>query len=118
MVFANMKVLIVDDNEQVRLLLRDHLPATADEVYECADGCEAISLFEKHRPDWVLMDWEMPRMDGITATREIIAAFPQANICMVTAFNDEDIRTEALLAGARGFVVKDSLFELAAILSG
>jgi CheY-like chemotaxis protein len=49
-----MKVLIVDDNEKVRL--RYHLPVTADEVYECADGAEALSLFKKHRPDWVLMD--------------------------------------------------------------
>lgn len=111
-----MKVLIVDDNEKVRLLLRDYLPAAADEVYECADGKEAFSFFKKHRPDWVLMDWEMPQMNGITATRKIIGAFPDAHICMVTAFKDEDIRAEALSAGAKGFVVKDNLFELENIL--
>ena len=111
-----MKVLIVDDNKQVRLLLRDYLPASVDEIFECADGHEAFSFFKKHRPDWVLMDWEMPNRNGIDAIREIIAEFPKANICMVTAFDDEEIRTEALAAGASGFVLKDNLFELESIL--
>ena len=111
-----MKILIVDDNEQVRLLLRDYLPVSANEIFECTDGSQACSFFKKHRPDWVLMDWEMPKMNGITAIREIIAEFPKANICMVTAFEDEDIRSEAFRAGASGFVLKDNLFELEAIL--
>lgn len=112
-----MRVLIVDDNEKVRLLLRDHLPDAADEVFECADGIDALRLFEKYRPDWVLMDQEMEKMDGITATREIIAGFPTAKICMVTAFDDEEIRKEAFLAGARRFIVKDNLFELTKALT-
>lgn len=111
-----MKVLIVDDNEKVRLLLRDHLPAAADQIYECADGDEAFALFEEHRPDWVLMDQDMPRMDGLTAIREIIASFPAANICMVTAYNDEELRDAALAAGASSFVAKTNLFELEAML--
>jgi two-component system, chemotaxis family, chemotaxis protein CheY len=111
-----MKVLIVDDNKRVRLLLRDYLPASVDEIYECVDGSEAFALYQKHRPDWVLMDWEMPNMNGIRAIREIIAEFPKAHICMVTAFDDEAIRAEALSAGASDFVVKDNLFELEAIL--
>ena len=111
-----MKVLIVDDNEKVRTLLIDHLPAGTDEVYECADGIDAFSLFKKVRPDWVLMDHEMPQMNGIAAIREIIAEFPKANICMVTAFDDEDIRSEAFAAGATGFVVKRNLSEIETIL--
>jgi two-component system, chemotaxis family, chemotaxis protein CheY len=111
-----MKVLIIDDNEKVRLLLRDYLPTSVDEIYECADGGEAFALYQKHRPDWVLMDWEMPNVNGITAIRRIIAEFPKAHICMVTAFDDEAIRAEALSAGARRFVLKDNLFELEAIL--
>jgi CheY-like chemotaxis protein len=113
-----MKVLIVDDNEKVRLLLRDHLPATADEVYECADGYEALLLFERHRPDWVLMDQEMPKMDGITAIREIVAHFPRAKICMVTVFDDDELRDAAFAAGASGFVAKSNLFKLESILVG
>ena len=110
-----MKVLIVDDNEKVRELVRDYLPASVREIYECADGIEALAIYQKHLPDWVLMDWEMPEMNGITAIREIIAKFPEANICMVTAFDDAEIRTEALAAGASGFVLKDNLFELEAM---
>ncbi|MFN7928984.1 MAG: response regulator transcription factor [Blastocatellia bacterium] len=111
-----MKVLIVDDNQPVRLLLREYLPPTVDEVLECGDGDKAVALYRKHLPDWVLMDWEMPKMDGITATREIIAEFPQANICMVSSFDEAEIRTTALSAGARDFVLKDNLAELEAIL--
>ena len=111
-----MKVLIVDDNEKVRLLLREYLPAEVDVVYECTDGRKAFSTFRQYRPDWVLMDWEMPHTNGITATREIIKEFPKAQICMVTAFDDEEIRSEALAAGVSGFVLKDNLFELEAIL--
>lgn len=107
-----MKVLIVDDNTEVRNLLRDYLPASADEVFECPDGDQAFVLYQKHCPDWVLMDWEMPKMNGIAATREIISHFPKANICMVTAFGDDALRAEALAAGARRFVVKNNLLEL------
>ena len=111
-----MKVLIIDDNEKVRQVVRDYLPVEVDEIFECADGGEALALYQKHLPDWVLMDWEMPQTNGITAIREIIAEYPEANICMVTAFDDEDIRTEAFRAGASGFVLKDNLFELEVIL--
>lgn len=111
-----MKVLIVDDNEKVRSVVRDYLPASVIEIYECADGGDAFAIYQQHLPDWVLMDWEMPKTDGITAMREIIAAFPDAHICLVTAFNDAEIRTEAFREGASGFVLKDNLFELETIL--
>jgi two-component system chemotaxis response regulator CheY len=111
-----MKVLIVDDNEKVREVVRDYLPVEVDEIYECADGSEALAFYRKHQPDWVLMDWEMPRTDGITAIRAIIREFPDANICMVTAFDDAEIRAEAFRAGALRFVLKDNLFELETLL--
>lgn len=113
-----MKVLIVDDNPQIRQLLREYLITFASNIYECSDGSEALSLFREHMPDWVLMDQDMPVINGVTAIREIIAAFPKANICMVTAFNDEDLRSEAFAAGASGFVSKDSLYQIEAILVG
>lgn len=118
LIVARMKVLIVDDNAKVRELVRDHLPDSAGEVFECADGDKAVDLYKLHRPDWVLMDQEMPRTDGITAIREIIAEFPEANICMVTAFDDDELRIAAFAAGASGFVAKERLFELEAILTG
>lgn len=111
-----MKVLIVDDNTQVRSLLRDYLPASADEIFECSDGDQAFALYQKHLPDWVLMDWQMPNKDGITATREIIAGFPNASICLVTSYDDAFLKSEALEAGAKGFVLKRNLADLETIL--
>ena len=52
-----MKGWIVDYNDKVRELVRDYLPVSVDEIYECADGSEAFSFFKEHRPDWVLVDW-------------------------------------------------------------
>lgn len=113
---ATMKILIVDDNKEVRDVVRDYLPAEADEIFECADGRDALDLYRLHSPDWVLMDWEMPKMNGVAATREIVREFPEANICLVTAFDDDEIRRDALSAGAAGFVLKENLFELEDLL--
>jgi NarL family two-component system response regulator LiaR len=113
-----MKILIVDDNPNVRQLTKAFLPASCEEVFECADGKETFGLYAKHLPDWVLMDWEMPKMDGITATRRIIKSFPNANICMVTAFDDEDLKQQAFEAGVSEFVLKDDLYQLKRVLAG
>lgn len=112
----DMKVLIVDDHQEIRALMRECLPVWANEVVECADGLEALAAFREHRPDWVLMDWEMPRQNGIEAARQIIAEFPDARICMVTAFDDEEVRREALAVGARGFVLKEDLTDLPTVI--
>ena len=114
--FEAVKVLIVDDNSKVRELLRVFLPPEVDEVYECDDGAKALRLFELHRPDWILMDWEMRDMDGISATKEIIRKYPDAQVCMVTNFDIETLRSEAFDAGVRQFVVKDKLYRLSTIL--
>ena len=113
-----MKVLVVDDNQKFRELLRDYLPESVDEIYECNDGNLALALYKEHLPEWVLMDWQMPGMDGITATREIIAKYPNANICLVTSYDDEVLRIESREAGAIRFVLKKNLFELPEILIG
>ncbi len=111
-----MKVLIVDDNEQIRELVRDYLPASVDEIYECADGSEAFALYRKHLPDWVLMDINMKDVDGITATRQIIAAYPQALILLVTNFDDDNLRRAGREAGAIGYIVKENLLDILEIL--
>jgi CheY-like chemotaxis protein len=112
-----MKVLIVDDNEQIRELVRDYLPASVDEIYECADGSEAFALYRKHLPDWVLMDINMKDVDGITATRQIIAAYPKAHVMMVTDYQEEELRSAAFEAGACQYVVKENLLSISEILT-
>ena len=111
-----MKVLIVDDNPNIRELLRDYLPDSVDLIYECADGSEAFALYRKHLPDWVLMDIQMKEVDGITATRQIIAAYPKAHVIMVTDYNEDELRRAALEAGACKYVVKENLLDILEIL--
>ena len=111
-----MKALIVEDNPKMRRMMADFIGHKFEQIYECADGSQAVSLYKAHLPDWVLMDWQMPETDGIAATRQIIAEFPTANICMITTFDSEELRREALAAGVCGFVLKRDLFELETIL--
>ncbi len=112
-----MKLLIVEDNEMMRQLIRRIVRDLADEILECADGDEALRGYRTFHPDWVLMDWQMPRIDGIAATREIIADFPDANICLVTNHDDDKLRREAEQAGASGFVLKDDLIAVRGVIS-
>lgn len=107
-----MKVLIVDDNQKMREMTRLFLSQTADEFRECEDGADALAAFANFQPDWVLMDWEMKRMDGLTAAEEILNAFPAAQILMFTQYEDAELRAAATKVGACGFVLKDELFVL------
>jgi CheY-like chemotaxis protein len=104
-----MKVLIVDDNERARGMIRKYLRGLSDDFCECADGFDALDCYEKALPDWVLMDWEMKRMNGLEATRRIVEKYPQAKILMVTNHDKKDLRRAAQEAGAKGFVTKDDL---------
>ncbi len=111
-----MKVLIVEDNPKMRQMIADFIADKFGEIYECADGDQAFAFYERHLPDWVFMDWQMPNKDGITATREIIADYPAAKICLVTNFEDDFLMSEALEAGAKGFVLKRNLSKLQSFL--
>lgn len=111
-----MKVLIVEDNPRMRRMLTEFVGHKFTEIFECYDGDQSLAFFAEHHPDWVLMDWQMPNKDGITATREIIAEFPTAKICLVTSYDDAFLKSEALEAGAKGFVLKRNLAELDSIL--
>jgi two-component system response regulator DegU len=107
-----MKILIVDDNAGTRKMMRSFLPDSFDEICECEDGFNALDCYRTFLPDWVLMDWEMKRMDGIEATRQIIEKYPQAKILMVTNYDAKNLRRAAQEAGAKGFVMKDDLLAL------
>jgi DNA-binding NarL/FixJ family response regulator len=103
-----IRVLVVDDQAIVRagvtMLLRS---AGHDVVGEAADGVEAVRLTERLRPDVILMDIRMPRLDGIEATRRILDAQPATRIVVLTTFTEDDEVYGALRAGAIGFLVKD-----------
>ncbi len=102
----------------MREMMRSFLQDLTDEFCECADGCEALDSYRNFLPDWVLMDWEMRQMDGLTATRQIVKRFPEANILLVTQYDDAELREAANEAGACGFFLKDDLQKLRSLLAG
>lgn len=113
-------LLIVDDNAAIRRLLRRLIGDLAERVEECVDGAEALAAYEQHQlgaADWVLMDVEMAGLDGLSATRALRAAHPEARVIIVTKHNDEATRAAAFQHGACGFVAKDNLLELRALLN-
>lgn len=110
-------VLIVDDHEAVRRTIRALIEDVVDEFFECEDGSLALAAYQQHLPDWVLMDVEMKVMDGLTATGEIIKAFPNARIVIITRHSNPKTREAALQKGARAFLAKDNLLELREIIS-
>ena len=111
-----MKLLIVDDNAGMRRLIKGLVHDLAETINECGDGAEALAAYVEYRPDWVLMDIKMERLDGFAATRQIMAAFPEAQIVMVTDYGDAKSRAAADAAGACAYVIKEDLFALRAIL--
>lgn len=113
-----MNILIVEDNEQMRRVVKCVVADLVETVYECSDGREALFIYQRHRPDRVLMDIELPLMDGISATRQIKEAFPEAHITIVTNYDDPDLREKARLAGAREYLVKEDLLKLRQVLAG
>jgi DNA-binding NarL/FixJ family response regulator len=104
-----IRVVVADDQALVRAGVRMMLEAAGDmEVCgEAADGAEAVRLATMHRPDVLLMDLRMPRVDGLEATRRILGGDPAARIVVLTTFSDDVNLYAALGAGALGFLVKD-----------
>jgi DNA-binding NarL/FixJ family response regulator len=105
-----IRVLVVDDQAMVRAGLRLILDGQADieVVGEAADGEGAQIAVRRDRPDLVLMDIRMPRLDGIAATRKLIEHDPAVRVLVVTTFDADQYVFEALRAGASGFILKDS----------
>ena len=103
-------ILIADDQALVRVGLHKILDAEPDlaVIGEAADGEEAVELARRLAPDVVLMDIRMPVLDGIEATRRIIAARPAARVLILTTFGLDKYVYDSLRAGASGFLLKDA----------
>lgn len=104
-----IKVVVVDDQALLRAGLRALLEAEDDIVVvgEAADGAAAVDVVLAAHPDVVLMDIRMPRLDGIEATRRLLAAGSRARILVLTTFDADEYVVEALRTGAAGFLLKD-----------
>ncbi|MFB7517540.1 response regulator [Streptomyces sp. NPDC056144] len=103
-------VLIADDQPMQRFGFRMLLESQDDMtvVGEAANGAEAVRLVDRHHPDIVLMDIRMPGLDGIEATRRIVATGARTRVLIVTTFDLDEYAYEGLRAGASGFLVKDA----------
>jgi two-component system, chemotaxis family, chemotaxis protein CheY len=116
-----VKILIVDDTVAHRLLLREILGKAGHQVVgEAGSGLEAVSMFRATSPDLVLMDLVMPHLNGIEATKEIIAIEPGAKIIALSGLAQPSVQAEVMGAGALAFVTKpiearDLLAEIAGI---
>jgi NarL family two-component system response regulator LiaR len=102
--------MLVEDQRIVRegliALLEDEQEIAI--VGEAADGVQAVELYQRHRPDIVLMDLQMPNVDGPEATRRIRVIDPGARILVLTTYGTDDFIFKALRAGARGYLLKDA----------
>ena len=105
----SISVLITDDQELVRAGFRVLIESATDlrVVGEAGDGATAVAAAASSRPDVILMDIRMPRLDGIEATRRILAACPGSRVIMLTTFGADEYVYRALRAGASGFLLKD-----------
>jgi DNA-binding NarL/FixJ family response regulator len=104
-----IRTLVVDDQSMVRAGLHMLLAEEPDidVVAEASNGAEAIAQVDRYRPDVVLMDIRMPVLDGLEATRRILAGHATVKVLILTTFDLDDYVYEALRAGASGFVLKD-----------
>jgi two-component system, NarL family, response regulator len=115
-----MQIMIVEDHPPMRQLIRSVVEDLAEAVIECADGAQAVAVYKEqqlNRDDRVLMDLELPGVDGLEATRRLRATFPEAQIIIVTQYGDEHLRAATVEAGACGYVLKENLLELRKLIS-
>jgi DNA-binding NarL/FixJ family response regulator len=105
-----LRIVVVDDHPVVRDGLRGMLDGQADltVVGEAADGVEAVAVVARERPDVVLMDLRMPRMDGVAATSRIHADQPEARVLVLTTYDEDHDIVRAIEAGAQGVLLKDA----------
>jgi len=105
-----IRVLLADDHTIVRYSLRRVLESrdSIEVVAEASNGREAVELTRKHAPDVVLMDVAMPEMNGVDATRRILAELPDTRVVALSGHSHERLVADMLTAGARGYLLKDS----------
>lgn len=106
----SIKILIVDDQRLFRQGLRSLLEQEDDMevVGEAADGQEAFTLVQETNPDVILMDVEMPKLDGIQASRTILERYPNTHILMLSVHNEDERVISAIRSGAEGYILKDA----------
>jgi two-component system chemotaxis response regulator CheY len=104
---VGINVLIVDDLKFIKMVLRDLIEKAGFRVVgEASDGLEAIEAFQDKRPDVVILDVTMPKMDGISALKKILELDPAARVIMCSALGQQRLIVQAIQLGAKDFIVK------------
>ncbi|HXZ17377.1 MAG TPA: response regulator transcription factor [Roseiarcus sp.] len=105
-----IRILIADDQPMIRKALAALLDGEPDltVVAGVADGAEALRAVRAYRPDVVLMDLKMPIVDGVAATRQILAELPRTRVISLTTFDHDELVFEAIMAGASAYLLKDA----------
>ena len=113
-----MNLLIVEDNIHMRETIKKNLKRIdTQSIHECNNGEEAIELYEKIHPDWVLMDIEMEPVDGLSASKAIMKLHPEAKIIIVTNYDDAAYRQAAKKAGVVAYLLKENLWKISELIS-
>ncbi|MGQ0771175.1 MAG: response regulator [Nitrososphaerota archaeon] len=106
------RIMVADDSDAIRLVLQDILSIGNHEIVaEAANGEEAVKKFSEMRPDVLLLDLAMPKKDGLTVLKEIIANHPTAKVILITASDNQSIINECLNVGATAFISKPFDFD-------
>ena len=100
----------------MRRMIRQIVSEFAEQILECADGADAPTIYSANLPDWVLMDIEMGKTDGLTAARQIKTEFADAKIIIVTNYDDDAFRKSAREAGAVDYILKENLLDILPII--
>lgn len=117
---AQARIMLADDHTMFRQGLRELIERKTDYIVvgEAATGREAIEQVAKLNPDILLLDIQMPEIDGVTAARQLLETYPQLKIIMLTMYRQDEHLVKAITAGARGYLLKDAdASELLSVLS-
>jgi DNA-binding NarL/FixJ family response regulator len=102
-----LRIVIVDDIATLRKLIRLLIAGAGHEVVaEAADGRAGVAVALEHAPEVVIMDWQMPELDGVQATRQILARAPSISVIAFSSASDPHVRDEFMTAGAAAYVDK------------
>ena len=101
-------ILIVEDDDDTRIMMKYLLTLWGYEIIEAIDGVEGFQMAENYKPDVILMDYSLPKIDGLTATRQIreLAVHGETAIIFISAHTETAVRESALAAGANDFLTK------------
>ena len=115
-----MKLLIVDDQVSSQFKLVEHLKecdlSLNSDIRIASNGLEAIAIVEQHDLDLILMDLQMPVMDGLTTTKKIISKYPGIKIIIITSVDDKLLVQKSMKAGARGYLFKENILNLSSVI--